>query len=95
MTSLQPLHDFVAIEMKKPDTETASGIVIVNKTDTTSQQGTAIAVGPGAIVDGKREPLVVKVGDEVLYNKGTGSIVELDKKQFLFIRERDLMGVIR
>jgi len=94
--NIQPLYDFIAIQMDPAETASPGGIVLVpTKQDNTSQQGTAIAVGPGVVVDGKREAPTVKVGDRVLFNRGTGATVEVDKEKYLFIRERDLMGIIR
>jgi chaperonin GroES len=54
-----------------------------------------IAVGPGRITDdGKRQPLEVKVGDTILFDKYSGSKIRIDDEEYLIIREEDILGII-
>lgn len=89
---LQPLHDFIVIQRDEPSKQSDGGIILVQK-DTSSDvtEGTAIAVGPGINDD----PMVIKVGDRVLFSKGTGQLVEVEKVKYLFLKQRDIMGLIR
>lgn len=91
---IKPLHDFVAIRPDTPDTTSQAGIVLVHTTPQGATMGTAIAVGPGLMFEGQLDEMVINVGDRVLFNRGTGAEVEVDGAKILFIRQRDLMGVI-
>jgi chaperonin GroES len=54
-----------------------------------------IAVGPGKVTDdGKRQPLEVKVGDTILFDKYSGSKIRIDDEEYLIIREEDILGII-
>ena len=54
-----------------------------------------IAVGSGkTLKDGKKVPLEVKVGDKVLVGKYSGSEVKLDGKEYLILREDEVLGVV-
>lgn len=92
--SLKPLGDKVVIKVKEEEVTTASGIVLPGSAKEKPQQGTIIAVGSGEIVDGKKVPLDVKVGDEVIYSKYSGNEVKLNDEEFLIIRQSDILAVI-
>lgn len=92
--SLRPLGDKVVIKVKEEEVTTASGIVLPGSAKEKPQQGTIIAVGSGEVVDGKRVPLDVKVGDEVIYSKYSGSEVKLNDEEFLIIKQNDILAVI-
>lgn len=95
-TPIKPLHDFVVVVREEPETTTASGLVLVERDpQQTATIGNVIAVGPGTTINDKWDPMVVAVGDRVLFGKGTGQIVELEKKKYLFIKQRDLMGIVK
>ncbi|MCT6716604.1 co-chaperone GroES, partial [Staphylococcus aureus] len=72
------------------ETKTASGIIIPDTAKEKPQEGTVVAVGNGK----KDEPLTVKVGDKVLYGKYSGAELKLEGKDYLIIREADLLGII-
>ena len=59
-----------------------------------SESTTVKAIGAGKYVDGKIQPLQVKVGDEVLFGKYAGTNVKFADKEYLVMREEDVMGVI-
>ena len=75
--------------------KTKSGIFIP---DTASKekpmQGTVLAVGNGAIVDGKRVPVDVKVGDSVVFAKYCGTQVKYNGEELLILAERDILAVV-
>jgi chaperonin GroES len=85
-----PLSDRVLIEPIAAETKTASGIIIPDTAKEKPQEGTVVAVGAGK----KDEPMTVKVGDKVLYGKYSGSELKLDGKDFLIVREADLLGIL-
>lgn len=86
----KPLSDRVLVEPTKAETTTASGIIIPDTAQEKPQEGTVIAVGNGKA----DEPMTVKVGDKVLYGKYSGSELKLDGKNYLIVRESDLLGVL-
>jgi chaperonin GroES len=93
--NIRPLHDRVVIRRLEEERTTAGGIVIPDTATEKPIQGEVIAVGNGKILDnGEQRPLDVKVGDRVLFGKYSGTEVKLDGKDFLVMREDDIMGVI-
>ena len=92
--SLRPLGDKVVIKVKEEEVTTASGIVLPGSAKEKPQQGTVIAVGSGEVVDGKKIPLDVAVGDEVIYSKYSGNEVKLNDEEFLIIRQNDILAII-
>lgn len=91
---LRPLADRVLVQVKEEATKTKSGILLPDTAQKKSQRGVVIAVGAGKLADdGKRIPLEVKVGDEVLFSKYSGSEIKQDGKDYLLLDERDILGV--
>jgi chaperonin GroES len=93
--NVRPLHDRVVVRRLEEERTTAGGIVIPDSATEKPIQGEVIAVGRGKILDnGDVRALDVKVGDRVLFGKYSGTEVKLDGKDFLVMREDDIMGVI-
>ena len=93
--SLRPLHDRVIVERLEQETKTASGIVLPEAAAEKPDQGKVLAVGNGKILeDGKVRPLDVKVGDTVLYGKYAGTELKLEGKDYLIMREDDILAII-
>ena len=88
--NFKPLADRVLVEPVQAETKTASGIIIPDTAKEKPQEGTVVAVGNGK----PDEPMTVKVGDRVLYGKYAGSELKLDGKDYLIVRESDLLGII-
>ncbi|MBF1010343.1 MAG: co-chaperone GroES, partial [Lachnoanaerobaculum sp.] len=57
-------------------------------------QAEVVAVGPGGVVDGKEIKMQVKVGDKVIYSKYAGTEVELDKEEYIVVKQNDILAVI-
>ncbi len=91
--SIRPLHDRVIIERIEERT-TAGGIVIPETSGDKPQRGRITAIGPGKVENGAVQKLDVKVGDEVLFGKYSGTEVKVDGKDLLVMREEDIMGII-
>jgi chaperonin GroES len=85
-----PLHDRVIVEAAPAEEKTSSGIIIPDTAKEKPQRGKIIAVGTGK----KDEPMTVKVGDNVLYGKYSGTEVQIDGKDYLIMRESDIFAVI-
>ena len=93
--NIRPLHDRVVVRRMEEERKSAGGIVIPDSAAEKPIQGEVIAVGNGKVMDnGDHRSLDVKVGDKVLFGKYSGTEVKLDGKEFLVMREDDIMGVI-
>ena len=88
--NIKPLGDRVLVEPLEADTKTASGIIIPDNAKEKPQKGTIVAVGNGK----KDEPLTVKVGDVVLYGKYGGTELKLEGKDYLMMRESDILAIV-
>ena len=88
--SIKPLADRVVIEPAAAEQKTASGIIIPDTAKEKPQQGTVVAVGPGA----KDNQMTLKVGDTVIYGKYAGTEFHLDGKDYMIMRESDVIAII-
>ena len=92
---LRPLGANVVVKADAVEEKTKSGIFIP---DTASKekpmQGTVLAVGNGAIVDGKRVPIDLKVGDSIVFAKYCGTTVKYEGEELLILAERDILAVV-
>ena len=88
--NIKPLADRVLVEPLEAETKTASGIIIPDTAKEKPQKGSIVAVGPGT----KENPVTVKVGDSVLYGKYSGTELKLDGKDYLIIRESDILAIV-
>ena len=94
-TKIRPLSDRIVVTAKETETKTAGGIYIPDTADKDKpMRGTVVAIGTGKYIDGKIQPLQVKIGDEILFGKYAGTAVKLEEKELLVMREEDVMGVI-
>lgn len=87
---IKPLADRVLIEPVEAETKTASGIIIPDNAKEKPQKGNVIAIGKGT----KDEPMTVKVGDTVLYGKYAGTELKLEGKDYLMMRESDILAIV-
>ena len=92
---IKPLGDRVVLEAEEREETTRSGIVLPDTAKEKPQEGRIVAAGPGRRLDsGELVPLEVKVGDKVLYAKYAGTEVKLDGKEYLIVREADILAVM-
>ena len=93
---LKPLHDRVVIERLEADEQTSSGgIIIPDTAKEKPQRGKVVAVGEGAFNEkGDRNKLDVNVGDEVLFGKYSGNDIKVEGKEFLIMRENEILAVV-
>ena len=87
---IRPLGTRVVIEPKEAETMTAGGLYIPDNAKEKPQQGTVVAVGPGA----KDEPMEVKVGETVLYGKYAGTEVTVEAKKYLIVKQSDILAIL-
>ena len=92
---LQPLGDRLIVEVLDEEAITASGIVLPDTAQEKPQRGKVLAVGDGKLDDdGKRVPLDVAEGDEVLYSKYGGTEITVDGEDLLVLRESDVLAKV-
>lgn len=88
--NFKPLADRVLVEPAAAEEKTASGIIIPDTAKEKPQQGKIVAIGTGT----KDEPINVKVGDQVLYGKYSGTEVTIEGSEYLIMKESDIYGIV-
>ncbi len=92
---IRPLHDRLLVERLDEKEVKKGGIIIPDTAKEKPQEGKVIAVGNGKVTDeGKKIPLDVKAGDKILFGKYSGSEVKLDDKEYLILREEDVLAIL-
>jgi len=91
---IRPLGDRVVIEAIAKEETTASGIVLPETAKEKPQEGKVVAVGSGTLKDGERIPLELKEGDRIIFSKYAGTEVKLDGKEYLIMRESDVLAIL-
>jgi chaperonin GroES len=93
--NIKPLFDYVLVKPVKSEEVLPSGIVIPDSAKEKPQIGEIMAVGPGAHnEDGKLIPMLVKIGQKVLYKKWGGNEVKVGMEEWLLIEQKDVMAVV-
>ena len=87
---IKPLADRVLVEPSAAETKTASGIIIPDTAQEKPQKGRIVAVGPGT----KENPITLKVGDQILYGKYSGTELKHKESDYLIMRESDILAII-
>ncbi|MFC7356663.1 co-chaperone GroES [Jejudonia soesokkakensis] len=87
---IQLLSDRVLVEPQPAETKTASGLYVPDSAKEKPQQGKVASVGNGK----KDHKMTVKVGDTVLYGKYSGSELKYEGKDYLIMREDDILAII-
>ena len=88
--NIKPLADRVLIEPAEAEQKTASGIIIPDTAKEKPQRGKVVAVGGGT----KDHEMTVKVGDQVLYGKYSGTEVDIDGIKYMIMKESDIYAII-
>jgi chaperonin GroES len=93
--NVQPLHDRLLVERLPEEDKTAGGLFIPDTAKEKPQQATVVATGKGKMMDdGKLSPLTVKKGDKVLFSKYSGTELKFGGRDYLMIREEDVLGIL-
>lgn len=91
----KPLRDRVLVKYSEESEKTAGGLYIPDSAKEKPQKGEIVSVGTGRVTDdGKLQPMTVKAGDIVLFDKYSGSKVTMDNEECLIIREEDILGIV-
>ena len=92
---LVPLGDRVVLKQLVAEETTKSGIVLPGQNKEKPQQGEVIAVGPGGMVDGKEVAMQVKVGDQVIYSKYSGTEVKIEDEEYIICKQSDILAIMQ
>lgn len=92
--NIKPLADRVVVAPLESTEEKVGSIYIPDTAKEKPQEGEVVAVGPGRTEDGKVVPMAVKVGDRVLYGKYAGTEIKKDGKDYLIVRESDILAIV-
>lgn len=95
-TSILPLRDRVVVAPLPKDEVTLSGILIPDSAKQDKpEQGTVIAVGPGAYEAGTLVPMTLTIGDTVLFSKYGYKEVKVDGKEYFILSESEVLAVLK
>ena len=87
---LKPMADNVLLKQSEAIETTSSGIILA----TTNKEKPAIyevvAVGPGT----KDVTMTIAVGDKVVVSKFVGTDVTLDKVDYKFVKQDDVLAIV-
>lgn len=93
--AIKPLDDRIVVQPLEAEEKTAGGILLPDTAKQKPQRGKIVAAGPGKLLEnGTRVALAVKVGDEILYGKYSGSEVEVDGKELKILREGEILAKV-
>ena len=92
---LRPLHDRVMVTRLEEAEQKVGGIIIPDSAKEKPQQAQVEAVGNGTLLEtGERVPLEVKAGDRILFGKFSGSEIKIGGKEYLILKEDEILGVL-
>lgn len=93
---VKPLQDRVLVKRLEEETKTAGGIIIPDNHKEKPARGEVVSIGTGyRNNDGSTRSLEVKTGDQILFSKYAGTEVKVDGKEFIIMKEDDILGVIQ
>ncbi len=90
---IRPLSDRVLVKMKESEETTKSGIILASTAKEKPQIAEVISVGPGKIVDGKKEEMNVKKGDNVVISKYAGTEVKYEGEEYIIVKQNDILAI--
>ena len=91
----RPLHDRILVRQVEEDTKSAGGIIIPDTAQEKPMEGIVVEIGAGARDNnGNRIALDVKANDRILFGKWSGTEVKIEGKEYLIMKESDVMGII-
>ena len=91
---VRPLADRVVVCPVDEGDQMKGGLHIPDTAKEKPQQGEVIAVGPGGTEKGHRVPMELKVGQNVLYGRYSGTEVTIDDQKLLIVKESDVLAII-
>lgn len=92
--NIKPLGDRVVLKQIEAEEKTKSGIILPGTSKEKPSIFEVLVVGDGKQADGTEVNMIIKVGDKVVANKYTGSIVKLDEDEVIILKQSDIVAVI-
>ena len=93
---IQPLADRIMVKVLEAEEKTKGGIVLPDTAKEKPQEAEVIAIGKGKVSDeGKTIPPEVKVGDKILFGKYSGTEIRIDDKEYLILKEEDILAIVK
>ncbi|HHU17198.1 MAG: co-chaperone GroES [Anaerovoracaceae bacterium] len=92
--NIKPLGDRVVIKKLEAEEKTKGGIVLPGQAKEQPLMAEVVAVGPGAVEDGKTIPMDVKVGDRVIFSKYAGTEIKYDGEEYTIVSQRDILAIV-
>jgi len=94
--NIKPLSNRVLVKRLEEEIQkTAGGIIVPDTAKEKPQRGKVVAAGPGRLTDdGERIEVEVKVGDEILFGKWSGSEITVDGEEYLFMKDDDILAIL-
>lgn len=93
--NMKPLGDRIVVKPSEGEEQTSGGLYIPDSAKEKPQEGTVLAVGPGARDEsGNRIPMDVSVDDKVLYAKYSGTTIKVDNEEILILKESDVLAIV-
>lgn len=90
---IKPLGDRVVLQVEAEPEQSVGGIYIASNAQEKSVKGIVVAVSEQSIGE-LTAPQVVKVGDEVIFDKYAGSELSVDGQDYLVLHEKDLVAIV-
>lgn len=93
--NIKPLFDNVLIKPLEAQAKTASGIILPDSAKEKPQIGLVMAIGTGEVTPkGETKPMVVKVGQKVMYKKWGGNEVKVGNEEWTMVEQKDILAII-
>jgi chaperonin GroES len=94
--NLVPMNDRILVKRDEEEERSIGGIVIPDTAKEKPVRGTVVATGNGKrLKSGQIQTLTVKVGDKIYFGKYSGTEIKLDGKEYLIMREDDVLALIK
>ena len=90
---LKPLADRVVIKMIESEETTKSGIILAGNAQEKPQIAEVLEVGPGEVIDGKRQEMLVKKGDKVVVNKYAGTVIKYEGQNLIIVKQSEILAI--
>ncbi len=93
---IQPLADRIMVKVLEAKEVTKGGIVLPDTAQEKPQEAEVIAIGKGKVTsEGKVVAPEVKVGDKVMFGKYSGTEIKIDGKEYLILKEEDILAIVK
>ena len=91
---IKPLGSRVLIKMKEGEETTKSGIILSGVAQEKPQIAEVIEVGPGEVIDGKKEEMKVKKGDNIIVSEYSGTKIKYEGEDYIIVRQDDILATV-